>query len=208
MSLVHSALRRAPSLLPLLRTPTPRLVSASVSHASWLPRPRALHASPLRLDQPPSRGTPIGRVDRRLRITFTCTAPSSSEEEGAGQQCGHRSTHEFSRRSYEKGVVIVQCPGCDNRHLIADHLHWFSQTPSPASPLGQAIGSERARTVEDLMRERGEEVRWGSLGEGEAAAEGVKWVLREREEGDGGKTVEVVPEDEGAEQAAAGEVKV
>ncbi|GJN90405.1 hypothetical protein Rhopal_003416-T1 [Rhodotorula paludigena] len=196
MSLVYSALRRSPSLLPLLRTPTPRLVSASVSHASWLPRPRALHASPRRLDQPPpaqqqQRGTPIGRVDRRLRITFTCTAPSSSEE-GAGQ-CGHRSTHEFSRRSYEKGVVIVQCPG-------------------PASPLGQAIGSERARTVEDLMRERGEEVRWGSLGEGEgdAAAEGVKWVLREREEGDGGKTVEVVPEDEGdgQGQAAAGEVKV
>jgi protein import protein ZIM17 len=40
--------------------------------------------------------------------------------------CGHRSTHEFSRKSYEKGVVLIQCPECKARHLIADHLGWFN----------------------------------------------------------------------------------
>ncbi|KWU42389.1 zf-DNL-domain-containing protein, partial [Rhodotorula sp. JG-1b] len=79
--------------------------------------------------------------------------------------CGHRSSHEFSRNSYEKGVVIVQCPQCNNRHLIADHLHWFSQTPSPAHPTGQPLGSEQPRTIEQLMREKGEQVRWGTVGE-------------------------------------------
>lgn len=65
------------------------------------------------------RGTPIGKVvDRRLRIVFTCTAPKSQDEPDSAAACGHRSSHEFSRSSYEKGVVIVQCPECSNRHLI------------------------------------------------------------------------------------------
>ncbi|PRQ78167.1 DNL zinc finger-domain containing protein, partial [Rhodotorula toruloides] len=95
-----------------------------------------------------------------LRITFTCTASVTPEgkTEAEASACGHRSSHEFARRSYEKGVVIIQCPGCGNRHLIADHLHWFSQTPSPAHPTGQPIGSETPRTIEDLMREKGEQV--------------------------------------------------
>jgi len=48
-------------------------------------------------------------------MTFTCTADG----------CGHRSTHEFAKRSYTKGIVLVQCPSCKNRHLIADHIGWF-----------------------------------------------------------------------------------
>jgi hypothetical protein len=38
-------------------------------------------------------------------MTFTCTADG----------CGHRSTHEFSKKSYTKGIVLVQCPSCKNR---------------------------------------------------------------------------------------------
>lgn len=36
--------------------------------------------------------TPIGKVDPRLRISFTCTVTD----------CGERSTHEFSKNSYTK----------------------------------------------------------------------------------------------------------
>lgn len=51
---------------------------------------------------------PIGKLERRLSITFTCTVPA----------CGHRSSHEFSRHAYEKGIVLCQCPECHSRHLI------------------------------------------------------------------------------------------
>ncbi len=32
----------------------------------------------------------------------------------------------FSRLAYEKGVVLIKCDGCGVRHLIADHIGWFS----------------------------------------------------------------------------------
>lgn len=51
---------------------------------------------------------PLGRKQRRLSLTFTCTVAD----------CGHRSSHEFSRHAYEKGIVLVQCPNCETRHLI------------------------------------------------------------------------------------------
>ncbi|KAI0825757.1 DNL zinc finger-domain-containing protein, partial [Irpex lacteus] len=78
----------------------------------------------------------------RLSLTFTCTVP----------QCETRSTHEFTRRSYERGIVIVQCPGCKNRHLIADHLGWFKESTEEGT----------LKTVEDLMRAKGEKVRRGA----------------------------------------------
>lgn len=49
----------------------------------------------------------------------------------------------FSRDSYERGVVLVQCPGCQKRHVVADHLGWF--------------GPEK--NVEEILAAKGEEVR-------------------------------------------------
>uniref|UniRef100_V5F2K3 DNL-type domain-containing protein n=1 Tax=Kalmanozyma brasiliensis (strain GHG001) TaxID=1365824 RepID=V5F2K3_KALBG len=86
--------------------------------------------------------TPIGQIEQRLAITFTCTVDA----------CGHRSSHEFSKRSYTKGIVIVQCPGCKNRHLIADNLSWF--TESEGEP----------RTIEQMIEAKGGKVRRGSVG--------------------------------------------
>ncbi|BGP25965.1 zinc finger, Zim17-type [Rhodotorula toruloides] len=156
-----------------------------------------------------SSSTPIGQIERRLRITFTCTASVTPEgqPEAEASACGHRSSHEFARRSYEKGVVIIQCPGCGNRHLIADHLHWFSQTPSPAHPTGQPIGSETPRTIEDLMREKGEQVTWqtnpdhppSSVADADGRQQ-VRFVMRERQEEDGSKTIEVTEEDGAPEE--------
>ncbi|KAJ7233092.1 DNL zinc finger-domain-containing protein [Mycena rebaudengoi] len=82
-------------------------------------------------------------LEPRLSMTFTCTAGD----------CTRRSTHEFSKRAYEKGLVLVQCPGCENRHLIADHLGWFKESTAEG----------RMPTVEDILRARGEEVRRGVL---------------------------------------------
>ena len=33
----------------------------------------------------------------------------------------------FSKHSYEKGVVIIQCDGCKGNHLIADNFGWFDE---------------------------------------------------------------------------------
>ncbi|KAJ7066802.1 DNL zinc finger-domain-containing protein [Mycena belliarum] len=80
----------------------------------------------------------------KLSMTFTCTA----------DECGVRSTHEFSRQAYQAGLVLVQCPGCLNRHLIADHLGWFKESTEEG----------KLRTIEDLLAARGEKVTRGTLG--------------------------------------------
>ncbi|KAL4252856.1 hypothetical protein ABKN59_003576 [Abortiporus biennis] len=79
----------------------------------------------------------------RLSLTFTCTV----------KDCGTRSTHEFTKRAYTKGIVIVECPGCKNRHLIADHLGWFKESTEEGT----------LKTVEDLMRAKGEKVQRGTV---------------------------------------------
>jgi hypothetical protein len=113
-----------------------RLAAPPVAHHPLLIS-RPLHSSFPRWEQPSSPSsstppqvdttgtkTPIGRIQRRLQITFTCTATippspaSAAEQEQEEQPCHHRSTHEFSRTSYEKGIVLIECPGCGNRHLI------------------------------------------------------------------------------------------
>lgn len=82
-------------------------------------------------------------ADRRLQMTFTCTA----------EDCGHRSTHEFSARSYNHGIVLLTCPSCKNRHLIADHIGWFKESTEDG----------KLKTVEDLLKARGEQVKRGRM---------------------------------------------
>ncbi|KAH7920525.1 zf-DNL-domain-containing protein [Leucogyrophana mollusca] len=95
---------------------------------------------------PPSQPLTTQPLEPRLSLTFTCTAPD----------CSTRSSHTFTKRSYERGIVLVQCPGCKNRHLIADHLGWFKDSTEEG----------KLRTVEDILRARGEKVRRGRLDAG------------------------------------------
>ncbi|KAJ2962227.1 hypothetical protein NQZ79_g2629 [Umbelopsis isabellina] len=68
----------------------------------------------------------------QMLIGFTCKV------------CEERSHHIMSKLSYTKGVVLIECPGCKNRHLIADNLGWFRDGKT---------------TVEDLVKEKGEGIR-------------------------------------------------
>ncbi|PKU61009.1 hypothetical protein MA16_Dca028999 [Dendrobium catenatum] len=61
--------------------------------------------------------------------------------------CETRSVKTMCRESYEKGIVVAKCGGCNNLHLIADHLGWFGESGN----------------IEDLLAARGEEVRKGSI---------------------------------------------
>mmetsp|Transcript_5835 Transcript_5835/g.10325 ORF Transcript_5835/g.10325 Transcript_5835/m.10325 type:complete len:198 (-) Transcript_5835:3162-3755(-) len=49
----------------------------------------------------------------RLLMSFTCA------------KCETRSTKSFAKSSYQNGVVLIRCPGCEALHLIADNLGWF-----------------------------------------------------------------------------------
>lgn len=82
-----------------------------------------------------------GQADGRLFIGFTCKV------------CNTRSYHTMSRLAYTKGVVIIACPGCKAKHLMADHLGWFdSQT--------------KVGTIEEILEKagRGSEIERGSVG--------------------------------------------
>ncbi|CAM1506873.1 Fc.00g065140.m01.CDS01 [Cosmosporella sp. VM-42] len=72
------------------------------------------------------------------QLSFTCVP------------CGFRSHHNVSKQGYHKGSTLITCPECRNRHVISDHLNIFG---------------DRKITVEDLMREKGQLVKRGSLGE-------------------------------------------
>jgi mitochondrial protein import protein ZIM17 len=69
---------------------------------------------------------------KELYMVFTCG------------RCNTRAVKGFSKRAYEHGVVLVDCPGCNARHVVADRAGWFG-----------AKGS-----VEDFLAEKGEAVKW------------------------------------------------
>lgn len=94
------------------------------------------------------------------QITFTC------------KPCGERSSHRMSKHGYHKGTVLIRCPSCHNRHVIADHLNIFF---------------DKSTTLEDIMQKEGKKVTRGYLeGDMEFWDDGVAFKRGEGEKsGDG-----------------------
>ncbi|KAN0121104.1 zf-DNL domain containing protein [Russula decolorans] len=132
-------LQRIP--LTLSSLPRSRLSLAIRPNSTRIPQISAFSSAPSVAT--PDNQAPTSDNEPRLSLTFTCTAGS----------CSTRSTHQFTKRAYEKGIVLIECPGCKTRHLIADNLGWFKESTEDG----------KLRNIEDILRARGDAVRRGRL---------------------------------------------
>ncbi|KPI88345.1 hypothetical protein ABL78_2584 [Leptomonas seymouri] len=74
-------------------------------------------------------GAGIGPAGGDMVAAFTCGP------------CDYRMVKRFSKHAYTKGIVIVECPNCHVKHLLADNLGWLE---------------DEAKNIEDFLREKGE----------------------------------------------------
>ena len=75
-----------------------------------------------------SPSTPNARKD--LYMMFTCG------------RCDARAARGFSRQAYENGVVIVTCPGCQAKHVVADRMGWFGEPGSVEDFIAEKADAE------------------------------------------------------------------
>lgn len=138
--LSNSTLRSSRIISPSTLHPYPRLPRitqpAFYRLAHSIPKPPSRTSSEAQL--PLSKGKHRKFLEPHYELTFTCVP------------CSGRSSHTISKQGYHKGSVLITCPSCRNRHIISDHLNIFGN---------------RSITVEDLMREKGQLVKRGTLGE-------------------------------------------
>lgn len=53
-----------------------------------------------------------------------------------------------TKHGYHKGTVLIKCPGCENRHVISDHLNIFMDEKSTL----EDILKRTAGTGQDLSK--------------------------------------------------------
>lgn len=68
------------------------------------------------------------KSEKRLLIGFTC------------KKCGQRTHRTMSHHAYHHGIVLIECSNCQARHLIADNLGWFKDTPNAARRIEEMTG--------------------------------------------------------------------
>ncbi|KAJ5302006.1 hypothetical protein PENANT_c050G00198 [Penicillium antarcticum] len=155
---LNTVVSQAQSYTSIARAPSSRFLSTQITRPRFairsLPRSQRIvthtqfranssAARPLTAAAPSQTETDAEReaqnAERRkneeaYRITFTC------------KPCGHRSEHRMSKQGYHRGTVLIQCPGCQSRHVMSDHLGVFF---------------DKKTTLEDLLKEKGQALTHG-----------------------------------------------
>lgn len=148
-------LARRPSPLPLPTPSAPAVTFIRLAHN--IPRPKAATPeesqttaqTPATSSQNAKVAGGTGKNHNKIglaphyELTFTCLP------------CGTRSAHHVTKQGYHHGAVLITCPSCRNRHVISDHLGIF----------GNVTKEGGGRTIEDILREKGQLVKKGTLGE-------------------------------------------
>lgn len=106
---------------------------------------------------------PFKRYNSALSVSGADPPPAEKKRDEPAYElsfickpCLFRSTHRITKHGYHHGTVLVTCPSCNSRHVIADHLRVFLDDKS---------------TLEDILRRKAEEgqdftklLKKGSLG--------------------------------------------
>ncbi|OAP61971.1 hypothetical protein AYL99_04174 [Fonsecaea erecta] len=88
---------------------------------------------------------PINRYNSSLSVPGTPPSPAKAQDEPSYElsftckPCLYRSTHRITKHGYHRGTVLVTCPSCKARHVIADHLKIFL---------------DKSSTLEDILRKK------------------------------------------------------
>jgi hypothetical protein len=87
------------------------------------------HADSTQTQPLSTAGTPVGvsRSDAELLSKLGDGSAASADVPSYAmvftcKKCGERSAHKISKQGYHHGTVLITCPGCKGRHLMADHL--------------------------------------------------------------------------------------
>ncbi|KIW99106.1 uncharacterized protein Z519_00769 [Cladophialophora bantiana CBS 173.52] len=88
---------------------------------------------------------PIKRYNSSLSVPGATPQPAEEQNEPSYElsftckPCLYRSTHRITKHGYHRGTVLVTCPSCKARHVIADHLKIFL---------------DKSSTLEDILRKK------------------------------------------------------
>ena len=90
---------------------------------------------------------PLGRIDSCQEVLKSIPGTKTTNDVMiivfTCKGCGTRAARKMSKEAYNHGVVLIRCPGCNNLHLIADHLGYFD---------------DNSTNVEQILAQKGEKV--------------------------------------------------
>lgn len=126
--LPKSHLARQPILLPLYKFQEPVLFS-TIRWASSITTTPTLSPDGLQnnRDHSPSPSPTISESDTSLLSSLPPSPPGREDVPSYAmvftcKKCDARSAHRVSKQGYHHGTVLITCPSCKNKHLMADHL--------------------------------------------------------------------------------------